>query len=1551
MKTEEGSGAPVAIIGMALRYAGAQTPAEYWSNICNNVDALHSATDEEIVAAGIDPSRASDPAYVRPAAYIPNTADFDAPLFGFSARDAEIVDPQQRVFLECAWEAFEDAGYDPTGSGKDVGVFAGCGANSYRKQNLDPNMGTGAMLATMVGNDKDFLATRVAYKLNLTGPAVVVQSACSTSLVATQMAFESLRRGECSMAIAGGVSISFPQNTGYVYEPGMILSPDGRCRAFDAKAAGTAIGRGAGAVLLKPLAAAVRDRDHIYAVIHGAAINNDGGSKVGYTAPSVDGQAAVIRKSMKIAGFAPSTVRYVEAHGTGTEVGDSIEIAALARAFGEGLPTASCTVSSVKPNIGHTDTAAGVSGLIKAALAIKHRVLPSTLHFERPNPELGLGQTPFTVTGTMASYTGSEPFRAGVSAFGIGGTNAHVSLEEWRGTRRNTSLLPDATSSNGASSHGSVDATPRAQMFPLSANSESSLAHLRERLAKHVEDHPQDSLEDIAFTLQAGRKLLPHRAFFVARDRAELLDALRSTQVLKNQVAVTTDSRTPEVYFLFPGQGAQYVNMGRGLYESNELFRATIDHCCAVLEPLLGVDLRTILYPRPEGEAEAAERLKETSITQPAMFVIEYALAEQMLYAGIAPTAMLGHSLGEYVAACVAGTYSLDDLLHIVAGRGKLVQTVPRGSMLAVSLTEEELVKRLPPEICIAALNAPKQIMVSGPTEAIQAFAATLAADRIACQPLPTSHAFHSSMLDPIVGPTRDSLARLSPVAPKIPFVSNLTGTWITAEEAMSPDYWAAHLRHTVRFSEGLGVLTKKGSGVFIEVGPGETLLALVRTANKGVKGIKTIATTRRATASTTDDMHWMLAMGQLWMAGVKLNWDHVHGGRTPGRISLPTYPFERQRYWIDHSPKQKTDAAREISGPLKKRQDINSWLYTRSWQSSVPEASAIGTSAPANWLVFKEPGLELSNALVQRLASSGNSIVTVVVPGKQFSRISPNAYVMDTANAEHHMQLLEALQQAGSSPTHILYTARPAGIDHSPQGPFRQLFHLVQALQRATEDAKRKCSLFVLTDKAFDVLQDGGANASSTAVASLVDVVGLELRGVKTRVIDVDFDAAAPIAASIANELTVSTETPLVAYRGRTRWLPSYISLPISLPAAPANGVLRAGGTYIVTGGTGGIGLVIAQYLARTVSAHVVLVARKAFATPDAWSRIAEDETASPADRQKAQALVAMQLLGGSVEVQAADTSDLARMREIVASARSRNGKLAGIIHAAGIAGPSLIGSTTTETIDEIFAAKGAGTLWLEDTLTDRDLDFVMLCSSASAVVPSVGLSAYGASNAYMDGFAARHDNPQGTRVIAVNWDNWSEAGMAADAATTMQSMHARTLGEFGITNREAEQVFERVLYSPVSQVMVTTRHLPAWIESVRSLYRELETPKARKEAPADAAEATGSHHPRPELSQDYVAPSTDTERAVVEIWQELLGVDRIGIHDDFFELGGHSLLGTQVIARVREQFNVDFPLRLIFEATTPERFARLLDTLPRGTEKETAQLHPESERVEIEI
>ena len=763
----------IAIIGMAGRFPGASSVTEFWRNLCAGVESIEFASDEELISAGISPELFKRPDYVRAGGIVKEADYFDASFFGMNAREAEILDPQQRVFLECCWDAFEDAGYDPMASSGEVGVFAGVGMNTYSLASLFNNpaiLESAGPYQVMLGNDKDFLATRVAYKLNLRGPAIGVQTACSTSLVAVQMAFESLRRGECDAALAGGVSIAFPQSTGYQYVPGMILSPDGHCRAFDSRAAGTVPGRGSAVVLLKRVEDAISDRDHIYAVIRGAAINNDGSFKAGYSAPSIEGQSRVIRKSMEMAGFAPHTVRYVEAHGTGTEVGDPIEVAALSQAFGpavDGHPR--CTLGSVKTNIGHLDIAAGVTGLIKAALAVHNRLIPPTIHYEKPNPRIPFESTPFNISNAPVPYDAPEPFRAGVSSFGIGGTNAHVSIEETASVKNERDSRP--------------------QLIVLSGRTEEAVTARCNSLKDYLADSAKSEFNEIAWTLQAGRHPFRYRRAFVASSAAQAREILSDPNSGRVRVGVA-ESREREFLFLFPGQGSQYLNMGRGLYDAAPVFREAMDSCSELLEPLIGVDLRKVLYPAPGQESSVEAKLEETWLTQPALFAIEYAIAKLWMSCGITPAALLGHSVGEYVAACVAGIFSLEDSLRLIALRGKLIFSLPPGAMLAVSLSERQASELLQPGLAIAAINAPSQTVVSGPIEAITDFEKLLESRGVACKRLRTSHAFHSAMLDPIVEKFVREVSSTPRSAPKIPVLSNLSGTWLTDDEAIDPAYW-----------------------------------------------------------------------------------------------------------------------------------------------------------------------------------------------------------------------------------------------------------------------------------------------------------------------------------------------------------------------------------------------------------------------------------------------------------------------------------------------------------------------------------------------------------------------------------------------------------------------------------------------------------------------------------------------------------------------------------------------------------------------------------------
>jgi amino acid adenylation domain-containing protein len=877
----------VAIIGMAGRFPQARNLAEFWQNLRAGKEAISFFADDQIQWLPIEhPPRLNDPRFVKARAVLEKPEWFDAPFFQMNPKEAEIMDPQHRVFLECCWEALEHAGCNPEAYDGLIGVFAGASMNTYLLTNILTNRGLiedYGLFSTMIMNDGDFVPTRVSYKLNLRGPSINIQTACSTSLVAVCTAVQNLLGYRCDVALAGGVSITFPANRGQHHLEGGILSADGHCRAFDAKASGTVLGDGAGVVVLKRLSEAIADGDNICAVIKGTAINNDGAVKIGYTAPSIDGQAECIAMAQSEAGVTPESISYIEAHGTGTPLGDPIEIAGLTKAFGVGKERGRfCAVGSVKSNIGHLDIGAGVAGLIKTVLALQHEEIPPSLHFEAANPKLEIANTPFFINDKLRPWPkGPAPRRAGVSSFGIGGTNAHAVLEE-------------------APALDPVSGSRPEQLLVLSAKTASALESATDNLAAHLAAHPPASLADVAYTLQVGRKVFGHRRALVVRDAAEAVAALRGRDA-KRMITRGSDVEQPPVAFLFTGQGAQTINMARGLYDTEPTFRAQVDQSCDILQRHLKLDLREILFPKAAPE-EATRRLNETAITQPALFVIEHALVQLWQEWGVRPAAMLGHSLGEYVAACVAGVFTLEDALMLVAERARLMQAQPPGAMLAVRATEEKVRGFLQNNLALAAVNAPGSCVVSGPFDAIEALEQRLAASAIPCKRLTTSHAFHSAMMDGALRPLADCVRRMKLGAPKLRWVSNVTGKWITAAEATSPDYWATHVRQTVRFADGVAELVNGGACVLLEVGPGSTLSGLARQhPATAATGATVVATLGRTSDLGSDGAALQHALGELWCAGLKIEWRNGFYRRERRRIvPLPTYPFERKRYWIE---------------------------------------------------------------------------------------------------------------------------------------------------------------------------------------------------------------------------------------------------------------------------------------------------------------------------------------------------------------------------------------------------------------------------------------------------------------------------------------------------------------------------------------------------------------------------------------------------------------------------------------------------------------------------
>ncbi|HEX2211566.1 MAG TPA: type I polyketide synthase, partial [Longimicrobium sp.] len=1143
----------VAIVGMAGRFPGAPGLEAFWRVLREGRETVTHFTDDELRAAGVPDDLLAMPNFVRAFGRLEGIADFDAGFFGYSPREAEVLEPAHRLFLECAWEALESAGYAPERVRGRVGVYAGAGSPTYTDTHILPNeelMASVGGLAAAVSGGKDFIATRTAYKLGLRGPALSVQTACSTSLVAVHLAVQSLLSGESDLALAGGASVFVPQEVGYLHGPGSILSPDGHCRAFDARSGGTVSGSGVGVVALKRLADALRDGDPVHAVIRGSAINNDGAARVAFSAPGVEGQSAVITEALAAADVNPSTIQYVEAHGSGTELGDTIEIAALTKAYRAHTDAIGfCTVGAVKTNTGHLDTAAGVTGLIKTVLAMEHGEIPPTVHFTAPNAKLGIEHSPFVVRGELRPWeTDGGPRRAGVSSFGIGGTNAHVILEEA------PTVAPSGPSRPW-------------QVLAVSARSPESLDAATDRLADHLAAHPELPLADVALTLQEGRRAFPYRRAVVVRQGEDAAKLLRE-RVPDRATSALAEGGSRSVAFLFPGLGDHYPGMARGLYEAEPAFRAEVDRCAEILRPHLGMDIREALFPGeapPDaapsatidlramlgrtGPVEGADRLNRTELAQPAVFVIDYAMAKLWMSWGIVPDAVIGHSLGEYAAACIAGVLSLEDALGLVADRARLIQSLPGGAMLAVPMDEAALRPLLsarperdrilpaPPgtsgegpgeapaaELSIATVNAPGLTVVSGPEDAVAALERALAEAGHTARRLQATHAFHSAMMAPAAQALAARVARVRMSPPRIPMVSNVTGTWITDDEATDPAYWTRHMLGTVRFARGIAELLAEPGRVLLEVGPGQTLSTFVRqrpAADAEQAPLAVISSIRHAYDRKPDAQFLAEALSRLWLAGVEPDWRAYRSGERRRRVVLPTYPWEKQRYWVD-PPVTAPSATPPRAAALAKRPVPADWTYLPTWTRTPAAASA---SPPKRVLLAAEPG-PFADRLEAALRDYGH-FVRKLQAGDGFSMDGDRLTIRLYAR-EDFAALAEHLHDS-AAPEVVIH----AHALHDPRAALGSLALLADAAGGV--DGAR---LVVLTAGAQEVTGDEDLDPAAAALVGAARVAAQEYPALGCRVLDVAAaDVSGATAARVAAEAVSDAEELVVGYRGRHRW------------------------------------------------------------------------------------------------------------------------------------------------------------------------------------------------------------------------------------------------------------------------------------------------------------------------------------------------------------------------------------------------------------------------------
>jgi acyl transferase domain-containing protein/acyl carrier protein len=1458
----------LAIIGMAGRFPQAPNIERFWEKLRAGEELISFFTAEELLAEGVNARLLNNPSFVKAGGVMEDIDLFDASFFGYTPREAELLDPQQRVFLECSWEALENAGYDPYRYSGSIGVFAGCSISNYFLQNLTqhPDLldALGNFQLGML-NDKDYLATRTSYKLNLRGPSMSIQTACSTSLVAIHLACQSVLNGECDMALAGGVSISLLKKMGYLYQEGGISSPDGHCRAFDAQAQGMVGGNGVGVVVIKRLEDALSDHDNILALIKGSAVNNDGALKIGYTAPSVDGQAQVIAAAQAMAGIDAGTITYVEAHGTATNLGDPVEVAALTKAFRFTTDRKGfCGIGSVKTNLGHLDTAAGVAGVIKTVLSLQHKFLAPSLHFHTPNPHIDFENSPFYVVSKPSEWpNGSGPRRAAVSSFGIGGTNAHAILEE----------APEPAHSS---------ASRPWQLLLISAKTPTALETATKNLVEYLKTHADANLADVAFTLQVGRRNFEYRRAVVCRDRDDAVDVLERVDSRRVSTGTAKDQK-PSVAFMFTGQGSQYPGMGAELYEHEPVFRHHVDKCCELLLPQLGRDLRDIIYSRHSG---ASQLLAETSITQPSLFVVEYALAQLLMTWGIQPVATVGHSIGEYVAACLAGVFSLEDALKLVAERGRLMQQMPGGAMLSVRMSEAEVQPFLDSDLNLAAVNAPSQCVISGPIEAIDKLEKKLTAQKQDCVRLHTSHAFHSAMMRPVLAPFTESVRAFKRNVPSLPFVSNLTGKWITPQQATDPGYWAMHLASTVRFAEGVQTLKETGP-VLVEVGPGQTLSTLARQQLPALA----LSTLRRPTETAADHEVLLNTLGRLWLTGANIDWQGFYSHEQRRRLPLPAYPFERERYWLE--PRVTTTRTRRShSGKLP---NVADWVYAATWKQSPPRLS-LGSAATVDsdcWLIFADEN-GLASRIATQLEQADHQVINVRATG-QFAKFDERTFGINPAVREDYERLIRELGASKRIPRHVLHLWNARAID--PSESISQSFHAAQErgfysllfLARALEksNVSDPLEVVVLTANMQDVSGGERFSPAAATVLAACTVIPQEYPNIRCRSIDIDLEDAnlERLARQLISELTVPSGDPVVAYRGTHRWTRTFEAVQFG-ESAPVH--LRQQGVYLIVG-SGKVSLTLAESLMHTVQAGVE------------WVR----ET---------------------------DLRDVDQMRGVLRAIKTRFGRIHGVFYTGIVDAqePRLpIGEASRAEMSRRFQNTLRPLFLLEEALREQKLDFCVLMSTLSTVLGGPGLSCAAAQGVFADAFAARQNQNQSVPWISIDWDVWQ-----------FPDDNIGNLANAGVTPDEAMEVLSRVLgHHLFTPVIVSTTDLHAriarWIN-----------PRPARDKEEQVTSVSSSAHARPNLAVSFVAPRNELESTLVAIWQSLLGIEGIGIDDNLFDLGGDSLLAIQIISRVRETLHTEIALRSIFETPT---IAGLVASIEQQQQDVASQLDTVNELVDL--
>ncbi|MDF1758635.1 MAG: amino acid adenylation domain-containing protein [Legionellaceae bacterium] len=1452
----------IAIVGMSCRTPKANTLEEFWNVLCQGIDGLTRFDDDDelVPVRGI----------------LDGVEQFDASFFGFSPADASITDPAHRLFLECAWEALENAGVAPSKLPTNViSVFSGMTDSSYLHENLLKSCWfcqEQDAIQQRIATSTSMLSTQTSYRLNLKGKSVNINTACSTGLMVVEQACQDLLLGRSDIALAGASSIVLPQERGYRYQPGSIVSPDGFCRPFAENANGTVFSNGVGVIALKRLEDAIQDNDTIYAVIKGCGVNNDGADKLGFTAPSVHGQMTCIRDALNEAELTPEDISYVEAHGTATSLGDVIEVKALSSVYREKTDKKNyCALGSVKANIGHTDAAAGIIGLIKTVLCLYHKQIPPLLHFKSPNPDLALESSPFYVNTTLQDWEHNEPRYAGVSSFGVGGTNVHVVLGEY---------APKQSADD--------DKKPREELLLLSAKSEPALLARQQQSRDILTKNP---LSDVAYTLQAGREDFSWRSYTV-------IDTPNLTKQIPT-VFVDEDI-TLSIVFLFSGQGTQYPGMALDLMEKVPRFKTYIEKGVSIAKSYLNIDLLSLLK---NGDHEQWMR---TEYAQPTLFIIEYAIAKLLIDCKIQPSALMGHSLGEYVAACVAGVFSFEDGVALVCERGLLMAHAEPGAMLALECSIDACVdyqKKFKLELALH--NATNHWVLAGAPKNVAKLAKYLENNKQPFQSLKVQNAFHSRLMEPLERAFKSMFTNVALSPPTIPIVSNVTGSWLSETDAMCADYWYRHLRHTVKFSEGIGCILHDKHPMFVEIGPGQSLCGFVKaTAKKPVHVTNTLPNRHQ---STTDLTQLLTACGEIWAKGIPINLETLRENLPKQLIPLPTYPFQRQRYWVDADKESVLQSNKpQLYKPV--------WSRQKAYIKNVVLSKEL--LSQHTWIVFIDK-LNLGNQFIDLLEKHQISPIVVKFNVK-YKQEKNNFFQINPAKKEHYNLFIQSIQHKIKTPI-ILHLASYANsskvlpsdteINAQLDRGFYSLLYLSQAYLSETGD-QNPLKVAVITSETQSPLGSEATNPLNTTLIGPCRIIMQEHPNIRFRLIDLNCTEEPQTNINLLQHiLHICVDKPWqeidyhVSYRQGYQWNVAYIPLP---EISNKLNRLKDNGIYILTGGLGGIALTCAEAIARAISKPTfILLSRSQVPTISEWSAILKNSAHQ--FHNKLKKIKKLKELGATCLFFKVDITKYTEIESVTKQCITSLGAINGLIHTAGISQPELAQFISKETAQHVLAPKVYGTYNLIKIFNQIPLDFVVLTSSLAVLLGGLRQVDYCAANACLDAFADGGLFTSADCTISINWNTWRDVGIAAMAAKKGES-HFIGQGN-DISSKEGKSLFLDVIQSCESRVAVSNHDL------------QKQTPLKLPSSPIIKISRQQVN-----VGTTYAKPMNKVESHLAQLWQDSLGIDEVGVNDDFFTLGGHSLKALSLIEKINEAFNCQISVTHLYRTPTIKELSKTI-------------------------